>query len=403
VALSANYWRAWGAAAVSNLGDGVFQVALPLLAVSLTRSPTQIAGVAIAARVPWLVMALVAGALADRLDRRRTMVRVDLIRGVLLAGLAVAVAADAASMPLLYALALALGFAETLFDTASQSLMPALVESDDLSKANGRLYAAELVTNQFIGPPIGGLLAASALALAFGLTAAGYLLAAVALLTLTGTFRPQRTGPPTRLRADIAEGVRFVWHHSVLRTLGIMLGVWNMASTAAGAVFVLYAVEPGPMQLSAASFGVLLTTGAIGGIIGSWVAPRLERSLGRRATLALCVATGGSMALVPALTTSPVAVGASFVMAGVAGVAWNVITVSLRQRITPDHLLGRMNSVYRLLGWGTIPVGALLGGVLADTVGLRWVFVVDAALTLSLLLGFSRLTEDRLSSNMMEE
>ena len=399
--LSSNYWRAWAASAVSNLGDGVFQVALPLLAVSLTRSPTQIAGIALAARVPWLVMSLVAGALADRLDRRRTMVRVDLVRAALLAGLTVAVAADAASIPLLYVVALALGFAETLFDTASQSLMPALVEPDDLSKANGRLYAAELVTNQFIGPPLGGLLAATALAVAFGITAVGYLLASIALLTLVGSFRPARSGPPTRIRADIAEGVRFVWHHPVLRTLGTMLGLWNMSFTATASVFVLYAVEPGPMGLSQAGFGLLMTSGAVGGIAGSWIAPAVERALGRRRALAASVSIGALSAAIPALTAAPLAVAASFVIAGVASVVWNVITVSLRQRITPDHLLGRMNSVYRLLGWGTMPVGALLGGVLAEAFGLRFVFACSAAVTTALLLGFTRLTEERLASASM--
>src|SRR5215211_2963250 len=138
--LGRNFSRTLAASGFANLADGVFQVALPLLAVQLTRSPVLIAGVAVAARLPWLA-APVAGAFADRLDRRQSMVRVNLVRTVLLGGLALAVAADLASLPMLYAVALLLGVGETLFDTSAQSLLPAVVDRDDLTRANSRLFA----------------------------------------------------------------------------------------------------------------------------------------------------------------------------------------------------------------------------------------------------------------------
>ena len=152
--LGANFHKALVASGFANLADGVLWVALPLLAVQLTRSPVLIAGVTVAARLPWL-LAPVAGALADRLDRRQSMVRVNLVRTVLLGGLALAVAADLATLPLLYAVAVLLGVAETLFDTSAQSLLPALVPRDDLTRANSRLFAVELVANTFVGPPLG--------------------------------------------------------------------------------------------------------------------------------------------------------------------------------------------------------------------------------------------------------
>ena len=292
--LGANFHKALVASGFANLADGVLWVALPLLAVQLTRSPVLIAGVAIAARLPWL-LAPVAGALADRLDRRQSMVRVNLVRTVLLGGLALAVAADLATLPLLYAVAVLLGFAETLFDTSAQSLLPALVPRDDLTRANSRLFAVELVANTFVGPPLGGLLAALGLAVAFGVPAAAYLVGAACLALLVGSFRAVGAGPAgsTRLRDDVAEGARFVWHHPVLRPLAIMLGVQNMAFAAVFSVFVLFAVAPGPMGLSEAGFGILLATVGVGSLLGTWLAVPAERRLGRVRTLVLSVVLVG--------------------------------------------------------------------------------------------------------------
>jgi len=392
--LGANFHKALVASGFANLADGVLWVALPLLAVQLTRSPVLIAGVAIAARLPWL-LAPVAGALADRLDRRQSMVRVNLVRTVLLGGLALAVAADLATLPLLYAVAVLLGFAETLFDTSAQSLLPALVPRDDLTRANSRLFAVELVANTFVGPPLGGLLAALGLAVALGVPAAAYLVGAGCLVLLVGSFRAVGAGPAgsTRLRDDIAEGARFVWHHPVLRPLAIMLGAQNMAFAAYYAVFVLFAVAPGPMGLSKASFGILLATEGVGALVGTWLAVPAERRLGRVRTLVLSVVLLAATLVVLVLTTSPVVVGISFAVSGVAMVLWNVVTVSLRQRITPDRLLGRMNAAYRLVGWGTMPLGALLGGVLAEVLGLRATFLVAAGIALLTLAGFRSVTE----------
>ncbi|HEV2824624.1 MAG TPA: MFS transporter [Actinomycetota bacterium] len=398
MSLGRNFHRALAASGFANLADGVLWVALPLLAVQLTRSPLLIAGVTVAARVPWL-LAPVAGAFADRLDRRQSMVQVNLVRTVLLGGLALAVAVDVATLAMLYAVAVLLGVAETLFDTSAQSLLPALVPRDDLTGANSRLFAVELVANTFIGPPLGGLLAAAGLAVAVGVPAAAYLVGAGCLAVIVGSFRAVGVGPAgsTRLRDEIAEGAGFVWRHPVLRPLAIMLGIENMAFTAAFAVFVLYAVDPGPMGLSEAGLGILSATVGVGSLLGTWLAVPAERRLGRVRTLVVSVVLTGASLVVPALTANAVLVGASFVVSGVAIVLWNVVTVSLRQRITPDRLLGRMNAAYRLVGWGTMPVGAALGGFLAEALGLRPTFVVAAALTVAVLAGFRFVTEEAIA------
>jgi MFS family permease len=324
------------------------------------------------------------------------MVRVNLVRTVLLGGLALAVAADLATLSLLYAVAVLLGFAETLFDTSAQSLLPAVVGRDDLTRANSRLFAVELVANEFVGPPLGGLLAAAGLGLALGLPAAAYLVGAACLALLVGSFRAVGAGPAgsTRFRDDIAEGTRFVWRHPVLRPLAIMLGMGNLAFAAFFSVFVLYVVAPGPMGLSEAGFGILSATVGVGSLLGTWLAVPAERRLGRVRTLVVSVVLSTAGLVVPILTASPVLVGISLAVCGVSMVLWNVITVSLRQRITPDRLLGRMNASYRLVGWGTMPLGALLGGALAEALGLRGAFLAAAALYFATLVGFRYVTEE---------
>lgn len=384
--LPANYWRLWSASAASNLADGFFFIVLPLMAVRLTDSPVLVAGVAVVSRLPWLVFVLVAGALADRLDRRRTMRNVQLFRVMVLAALTVLAMIGGLSLPVLYLAAFALGVGETLFDTAAQSILPSIVGRDRLSAANGRLYAVELVMNQFVGPPLGGLLIGLSVPLALGGSVIGYALAAVGLSLMAGSFRPERSGPPTRLHADIAEGLRYLWRHRVLRTLAMMVGVMNLAATATMAVFVLYAVAPGPMRLSEPGFGILLTTFAAGSLIGSFVAAPLERRVGRVPLLfASVIATSIGFAI-PAFTTDVLVIGTFFVISGLFVVVWNVITVSLRQRIVPDRLLGRVNSAYRLFAWGTQPLGALLGGVVGELFGLPAVFLLGGAMGMALLL-----------------
>jgi predicted MFS family arabinose efflux permease len=287
---------------------------------------------------------------------------------------------------------------ETLFDTSAQSIMPSLVDKERLSEANGRLYGVELTMNQFVGPPLGGVLAAVTVALAFAGSAAAYLLAALALVAMRGSFRPGRTGPPTRLRTDVVEGLRFLWRNRVLRTLGMMTGGFNLASSAMTAVFVLYAVRPGPMGLSESGFGLLLTAAAVGAVLGSRVAAPVERALGRNRVLGLAAVTGAVFNGMPAVTDMVAPMVAASVVGGAGVVLYNVVAVSLRQRITPDRLLGRVNAGYRLLAWGTMPVGAALGGLSAETLGLRPTFALTAVVALALLAGTLVVTDDAIAA-----
>ncbi|MFJ2518561.1 MFS transporter [Cellulosimicrobium cellulans] len=386
--LGAPFRRLWTASTVSNLADGVLKVALPLVAVRYTDSPALVAGLTFALTLPWLLFALPAGALADRLDRRHAMIGANVARALLVVALAaVALVPDAGSIAALYVVAFGVGVTETLYDTSAQSILPQVVPRTALPRANGRLYAAELTANQFVGPPLGGLLVAAGAAVAFGLPGALWALAVGLLVGLPGAYRPERT-TRTTLRADIAEGLRFLWHDRILRTLALMVGGINFASNAAFAIFVLYAVGPdSPLGLSEPAYGVLLTTTAVGAFAGSFVAERVVVLVGRARSLALTVLSTVALVGVPAVTTNAWVIGAVYAVGGAGIAVWNVVTVSLRQRITPDALLGRLNSCYRLVAWGTMPLGAAVGGLLGEVFGLRSVFVVMAAVSATTLLG----------------
>lgn len=383
--LGVNYRKLWASSAAANLADGVFTVALPLMAVSLTTSPALIAGVAIAGRLPWLVFVLIAGALADRLDRRITMRNVQLLR-VAVVGLMVGLAlAGQLSLPVLYVAAFVLGVGETLFDTAAQSIMPNIVSREQLSLANGRLYAIEMIMNQFVGPPLGGFLMAVSVPLALAGSVLGYLLAAIGLAVMVGSFRAAPDAPRASMLADIREGLGYLLHHRVLRALAVMVAVDNLITSAVLAVFVLFALDSVHMDLDAFGYGVLMTGIAAGAIAGAVSEPALERRLGRSNVLFLTVIGTTASMLVPALTGNPVAVFVALAIAGTMMMWWNVITVSLRQRITPDRLLGRVNASYRLFAWGAMPIGALLGGLIAEAFGIVSVFVVAGLANLGLL------------------
>jgi MFS family permease len=395
------FWRLWSASSLSNLADGLVKVALPLVAITLTDSPGLVAGATLAVTLPWLLFALPAGALADRVDRRIAMVTANIVRAAGVAVLAVTVLLGLESSPAaiwaLYAVALLLGTAETIYDTCAQSILPQVVARDQLPRANGRLIAAELTANEFVGPPLGGLLVAAGVAVAFATPAALWAAAVGALLLLRGGFSVSGR-EPTTLRADVVEGLRYLWRHRLLRTLAAMTGLFNFATNATFAVFVLYAVGPdSAMGLTEVSYGLLFATIAAGSLIGALLADRIIRRLGRSRSLFLGILGGVGTVGIAAVTTIPLVIAMAFLIGGLTNALWNVVAVSLRQRITPDRILGRINSSYRLVAWGTRPLGAAAGGLLGELVGLRAVFGIAAGLILATLIGMTQITDSAIS------
>jgi MFS family permease len=396
--LGGNFYKLWAASAISNFGDGIRLTALPLLAATLTRDPGLIAGVFFASSAPWLLFALTAGALVDRLDRRITMWTMQVVRMALMAVLTAVILADLGSTAMLwtlYVVSFFLGTGEVLFDNAAQAIMPAVVRKNQLQVANGRLYSVEEATNRFAGPPVGSFLFAAAAALPFIVDAASFGVGAVLIFSITGSYAPARAGSPasTSIRLEIAEGLKWLLQHRILRTLAVMTGVSNLTHSATYAIFVLFALEI--LHLSEWGFGVILAASAIGGLVGGLVAPRLARFFGDGKSFYIITISAAVAELVIGLTSNAVIVAVAMIAFGLGAMWWNVIAVSLRQSIVPDQLLGRVNSVYRLLAWGTMPLGAAVGGILGRAFGLRAAYFFSAIVLALLTLYMLPIVSDR--------
>jgi MFS family permease len=396
-------------------------VAYPWLASAVTRNPFLITLVGFSQRLPWLVFTLPAGVITDRVDRRRAMVLMDISRGVITGVLAIAVALRSHALPapdalvrvahtdtplyLLVLLAtLLLGVAEVLRDNSAQTLMPSLVDAEQLEKANGRLWSVESIANTFAGPPLGSLLIAVAFALPIVFDAASFFGAAALVFLIPGTFRADvptdDAGEPVARsgwRDEMREGLRWLWHHPLLKPMAIILGVMNMASMVSGSLLVLYVQEV--LHEGATVFAVIGMGGAVGAVVGGAFASYVSRRLGSGTCLAITLAGAAIIAPVVGVARWWPLVFLLFAAETLLGTLWNVITVSLRQAIIPSHLLGRVNSVYRFFAWGMMPVGALVGGVVVAIVttfdsrdhALRSVWFVNGGIHLVLFIAGRRL------------
>jgi MFS family permease len=374
--LGADFSKLWTASAVSNIGDGVTMAAGPLLVASITTDPAAVAGAVFAQQLPWLLFALLSGAWADRLDRRRLVVTVNLIRAAALAALVAAVAMDLVTVPLVYAVFFVLGTGETLADTASAAFVPALVPTERLPTANAWLGATFTVLNQFAAKPLGAWLFVVAAAAPFGVNAVSFA-ASAALIAGIGTLPAPSPRLRRSLRADIAEGVRWLWRHRLLRTLAVTMAFGNVVFCAAFAIFVLYAFER--LGLGQVGYGILLTAFAAGGLAGTVAAPMLLRKVDATGLLraGLCVEVALHATL--AWTRTPWVAAAMIVVFGSHTMVWGNVVTTLRQRSVPAAIYGRVSSVYSLLDLGGAAVGSLLGGAVAQAYGITATFWTAAA------------------------
>lgn len=380
--LGPGYHKLWTAAAGSTLGDGVFLAALPLLAATLSRDPLQVSLVTFAGWLPWLLFGLISGALVDRWDRRQVMWTVDAFRAILVGVLALAVLAGWASIPLLAAIGFLLGTGQTLVDTAAQSLIPALVgrHRHRLERANSQLYGARTVGQQFVGPPAGGVLFSLAAWVPFLVDALSFAASSALVAAIRGHFTSQGAAdaPRAGLRIDIAQGLRWLLAHRLLRALALLVGLMNLASMAGQAIMVLFAQEQ--LGLGSVGYGLLLASHGVGGVLGSLAATRLAHHAGTATLLVSAVLVRAVAWLVFGAVSNAWIAGAMLGISGITGTVFGVVGVSLRQAIVPDPLMGRVVSAFRVLGYGAVPVGAILGGVTARTLGLRAPFLLGAAI-----------------------
>lgn len=361
------------ASGATNLADGIATVAWAWLASLLTRDPLLIALVPVALRLPWFLFAIPAGIVTDRTDRRVVILRMDMLRGAmfLIAGVAIWQALPLAeapgkgtSDPLLYwmllSAALVVGAAEVFRDNAAQTLVPSIVDHAHLERANGRLWSVEMVGNMLAGPALGAFLIAWWLPLPMFTNALAYLVALALVVRLTGAFRPQMQRERD-WRAEIREGFDFLRTAPLLRSLAWITGFWNLFFQMIAIALVLHVQEN--FGLGARAYGLILASGAVGGIIAGWTGDRVVRRLGqmRAAQWTLLASPIAFVAL--AFAPGAVALGVTLALFQFTGVVWNTVSVSYRQRTIPDALLGRVNSLYRLMAWGMMPVGLVLSGL----------------------------------------
>jgi MFS family permease len=372
--LDRSFWRLFAASATSTSADGVTKVALPLLAVSLTSDPVLISGLTACAFLPWPLFGLPGGALVDRVDRRQAMSAANLLRAALLGVLVLLIAGGLGSVPVLYAAAFALGLCQVVYDSAARAILPQIVDRRSLDKANSWLTVEETVGQGFVGPPLGAALFGWFRALPIIGSAVGFALAAMLVLAVPGRFRAERV-EPTTLRADIAEGLRWLWRHPLLRGLTILSGLFAGLLSMATSLNVLYAVKT--LHLSPSVYGLLFTVLGLGGVAGSVVVGPLAARFGRARMLTVAAGVAPVMCVMLGLFANLWAAGVWFFGMAAGVTMWNVLSMSLRQALIPAELLGRVLSANRVVLWGGIPLGALAGGALAEGTSVPVAFLVS--------------------------
>lgn len=399
IAMPPAFRRILGAGAVNAVGDGACQTAVPLLAITVTDDPRLVSMVSAAALLPWLLCSLPFGVVADRNDRVTMMWRSQVVQAVLVAVVAVLAGFGSISILGLAALAAVMGCCDVLFGLCAQSVVPQLVPSELVPRANGRQTAVTTAGSLFVGPPLGSLLFGISVALPFGVDVGSFAISAALLATLPRLPRPA----PTRqsMRCSIVEGVRWLGRHRLLRALAITVGVNNFCGQLGNATLVLLAT--GTLHVSVTGYGLMLTGTAVGAVLGGIVNAGLVSRIGQPAALFTAMIGMATVYAGIGLSSSAVMLGILLALNGLLVTLWNIVTVTLRQRVVPPGLLGRVNSVYRLLGWGLMPLGALAGGQIAAAFGLRAPYLLAGLLRLvmvalvggALLRGLRSLPTDR--------
>lgn len=372
-------------AVVNNAGDGIALAAGPLLVASLTRDPFLVSLAVLSQWLPSLVFGIVGGVAADRFDRRRMVIVVNLGRAVVLAALCATILTGTVNIALVLAALFILGSAETFADSASSTLVPSVVAREDLGIANARTQGAFILTNQLVAPPIGAFLFAGGMALPFAANAAAFALGALLISRIAGSMRSERVEVAS-VWTDMVEGVRWLVGHPPMRTLALTIFAFNVTYGAAWAVLVLYAIER--LGMDEVGFGLLTTATAAGGIIGvagyGWLERRFR--LGDIMRVGLLIETGTHLSL--ALTSVPAVALATMVVFGAHAFVWGTTSTVVRQRAVPNALLGRVTGVYRVAIVGGLVIGAPIGGVLARTFGITapfWFGFIGSAILVVLL------------------
>ena len=390
--MSGRFAKLWTASTLSALGTGLTVVAAPLYVSARTSNALIVAATTGVAMLPWLLFALPAGVLVDRVDRRRLMVAVDWARAAAMGVLAVAILAGWSSIVLLDLVLFLINTGETAFEPAAQSMVPAVVSRDQLERANGWLVGGLTLSRYMIAGPLGGFMFVVAASIPFFANAGTYAASAILIGLVSGTYRVARPGPaspdapggPRGVRAEVAEGLRWLLRQRMLRTMAILIGLLNITLAAATAVLVLLARER--LHVGSVGYGSLFTCMAVGSLLGSAVGDRVIRRVTATWTIRIGLIVEALTHLTLALATNVYVVGVVLAAFGIHAALWTIVGTSLRQRLTPAHMLGRVSSANLFISAGGEVAGALLGGALAGAFGITapyWVGFVVALIVVA--------------------
>lgn len=377
--LGRRFWQLWTANAVSSVGDGMVIVALPLLALGQTHNAFALAAVMAAGQVPAVLAGLPIGALVDRSNRRRLLVRVEILRFAALALFGVAVLAGRGGLGTIYAAALVFGTLNTIFYVTAQSVLPTIVDRDALDVANGHLMNADAVGQEITGRASGGFLLAASRGLPFLADAVTF----VASAMLLSRAVPDETQPARRDTStwvDLRDGLTWFFGHAVLRRLTVLVASLAFCQSMVIALTALWARQD--LSLTAGGYGVLLAVGSLGSILGAFVAPRLNRRFGGGRLLVLAAVTAAGAYPVLAVTRTPYLAAGAFFVECATVVSGNVAAGTMRQRLVPPHMQARGVAAYRTVLYTCIPAGSLAGGILASATDIQGAFLAAGVLQL---------------------
>jgi MFS family permease len=398
--LPGSFYRIWAASSVSSLGDGLYNAALPLLALTLTHNSVIFGVMEAVTLLPWLLFGLIGGALVDRWDRRTTMAITDLCRFALLVVAAFAIADGFLSVAILIAMGFLLGIGEVLFESAAGALVPEHIDRDQetLQRASSRLQGAQQTFRGFIGPPTGSVLFSLSRAVPFAADAITFLFSSLMIRTLPKRPRRPESGDPapeerSSIFAEARAGASYLVHHRLLLGLALRPAVGNFAFCATGAVIALFARET--LHLNAAGYGAFLTTEAVGGLAGTFVAGKLGAHLGTGRAMTLTALCEAAAILGIGTSSNAYVAGIALAVLGAAMGATMTLGWPVRQAIVPDELMGRVGAATRLTALGTGPFGALAGGWLGHVAGLRAPFLAGSGILLLMALLAARLTSNK--------
>jgi MFS family permease len=375
----------WSASAASNLVDGLLRTAAPLLAVTLTKDPFLISALGALILLPWLLFAIPIGGVVDRVNRRQLLALANLIRFGAVGLLAVTVGFELITLPILFAASFLFGVGEVLYDTTIQSMIPQVLEKDQLDRGNAQLQVTSVTLGEMIGAPVGGFLFAASIALPFFFGAFGVVLAGALIFTIPRSYSIHEDAskePAERQRfwADIRFGLKYLIGNETLRKLVVLTSTLGFFYSAATSTLVLFVTEE--LSAPATVFGFLFAAGAVGALLGALIAPKLSERFSRGKALAVAIVIAGFLTVLQGLSPNYIvlaiiAAGSSLVIS-----VWNILLMSIYHQIIPTELFGRIHGARRTLVWGLMPPGALLGGLIAG-IDLRLPFLLAGGLSLA--------------------